>query len=597
MIVNYHKRKNEPLFKQLNDIESLHIVNIQNYNPIYKRLFVLNNTNYNSINLNHDWYITNIHDNNNTSHNIYECQIKHATTKKTKTKDVFFKFAPLLDPFKYLTGKYDINETTLFNLPTDPYEPIVCHKKIEGVNNCSYIDSFFSFLSSTLIQSHAFIHGVDFYGSFLGIKHNYILNIDDDIEYIADNPFFKKHNNSLFSIKYNDTDYPLLQKPKLNINFSDNVSCHNLSIKSVNCVDFDNLFNELEPDEKEAGGPADLNYINFNELKELSIDLLNITHSDEIVKHSTSSHTSFSSRTSNTSNSEETKSIQSDHTPDTHEETASDMSDGDETLETESDDTSYFEDDIKATIFKFPVQIICMEKCEDTLDSFILNNSISEEEWFSILMQVIMILIIYQQAFHFTHNDLHTNNVMYSKTDIKYVYYLYKNKYYKVPTFGKIFKIIDFGRSIYKYNKNIFCSDSFDKNEDAYGQYNTLPYLNEKKPTLDPNPSFDLCRLACSIFDYVVDDMSEIKDLSACSPIVRLIVEWCQDDKGSNVLYKQCGADRYPDFKLYKMIARGVHKHTPQKQVERSEFKKYVIPKYKHEKNHTFINIDKIPCY
>ena len=595
MIVNYHKRKNEPLFKQLNDIESLHIVNIQNYNPIYKRLFVLNNTNYNSINLNHDWYITNIHDNNNMSHNIYE--IKHAPTKKTKTKDVFFKFAPLLDPFKYLTGKYDINETTLFNLPTDPYEPIVCHKKIEGVNNCSYIDSFFSFLSSTLIQSHAFIHGVDFYGSFLGIKHNYILNIDDDIEYIADNPFFKKHNNSLFSIKYNDTDYPLLQKPKLNINFSDNVSCHNLSIKSVNCVDFDNLFNELEPDEKEAGDPADLNYINFNELKELSIDLLNITHSDEIVKQSTSSHTSFSSRTSNTSNSEETKSIQSDHTPDTHEETASDMSDGDETLETESDDTSYFEDDIKATIFKFPVQIICMEKCEDTLDSFILNNSISEEEWFSILMQVIMILIIYQQAFNFTHNDLHTNNVMYSKTDIKYVYYLYKNKYYKVPTFGKIFKIIDFGRSIYKYNKNIFCSDSFDKNEDAYGQYNTPPYLNEKKPTLDPNPSFDLCRLACSIFDYVVDDMSEIKDLSACSPIVRLIVEWCQDDKGSNVLYKQCGADRYPDFKLYKMIARGVHKHTPQKQVERSEFKKYVIPKYKHEKNHTFINIDKIPCY
>jgi hypothetical protein len=186
---------------------------------------------------------------------------------------------------------------------------------------------------------------------------------------------------------------------------------------------------------------------------------------------------------------------------------------------------------------------------------------------------------------------------MYSKTNIKYIYYLYKNKYYKVPTFGKIFKIIDFGRSIYKYNKNIFCSDSFDKNEDAYGQYNTLPYLNEKKPTLDPNPSFDLCRLASSIFDYLVDDISEIKDLTTCSPIVRLIVEWCQDDKGLNVLYKQCGADRYPEFKLYKMIARCVHKHTPQKQLERSEFKKYLISKYKHEKNHTFIDIDKIPCY
>jgi hypothetical protein len=546
--------------------------------------------------LNHEWYLTTVHDNNNTSPNIYECQIKNTTTKKTKTQEVFFKFAPLLDPFKYLTGKYDINDTTLFNLPTDPYQPVVCYKKIEGENNCSYIDSFFSFLSSTLIQPHSFIHGVEFYGSFLGIKHNYILNLEDDLEYIVDNPFFKKHNNSLFSIKYNDEEYPLSQKPKLKINVNDNVSCHNLSIKSMNDVDFDNIFDEVEPDTKDK--VADSNYINFDELKELSIDLLNIMPIDEqTTKQPHSSRSSCSSRTSNTSTSEETNSIKSDHT---HETITSDMdiSDSGETLETESDDeTSYFEDDVQATIFKFPVQIICMEKCEDTLDSFILNNSISEEEWFSILMQVIMILIIYQQAFHFTHNDLHTNNVMYSKTDIKYVYYLYKNTYYKVPTFGKIFKIIDFGRSIYKYNKNIFCSDSFDKHEDAYGQYNTLPYLNENKPTLDPNPSFDLCRLGCSIFDYLVDDMSEIKDLSVCSPIVRLIVEWCQDDKCSNVLYKQCGADRYPDFKLYKMIARGVHKHTPQKQLERSEFKKYVIHKYKSEKNHVLIDIDKIPSY
>ena len=582
-------------------------------------MFALNNTNYNNINLNHDWYITTVHEheNNRTSHNIYECQIKHTETKKTKTKDVFFKFAPLLDPFKYLTGKYDISDPSLFNLPSDPYEPLVCHKKIGGVNNCSYIDSFFSFLSSTLIQHHSFIHGVEFYGSFLGIKHNYSLNIEDDIDYIIDTPFFKKHNNSLFSIKWNDEEYPS-QKPKLNINFTDEVDCHNLSIKSIHCVDFENLFDDVSsnvipddtldegssnviPDAKEPEefDPVDLNYINFDELKELSIDLLNITPpSENVVKQSLSSHTSFSSRTSNTSNSEETSSVQSDHT---HETITSDMSISDsvdESLESGSDETSYFDDhDIKATIFKFPVQIICMEKCEDTLDSFIFNNSISEEEWFSILMQVIMILIIYQQAFHFTHNDLHTNNVMYSTTDIKYVYYLYKNTYYKVPTFGKIFKIIDFGRSIYKYNKNIFCSDSFDKNEDAYGQYNTLPYLNEKKPRLDPNPSFDLCRLACSIFDYVVDNMSEIKDLSACTPVVRLIVEWCQDDKGSNVLYKQCGADRYPDFKLYKMIARSVHKHTPQKQLDRPEFKKYVIHKYKSEKNHAFINIDTIPSY
>jgi len=54
-----------------------------------------------------------------------------------------------------------------------------------------------------------------------------------------------------------------------------------------------------------------------------------------------------------------------------------------------------------------------MESCENTFDDLILTNDLSSEEWFSALMQIIMILITYQKAFHFPHNDLHTNNVMY----------------------------------------------------------------------------------------------------------------------------------------------------------------------------------------
>jgi hypothetical protein len=208
-----------------------------------------------------------------------------------------------------------------------------------------------------------------------------------------------------------------------------------------------------------------------------------------------------------------------------------------------------------------------------------------------------MILLTYQKAFNFTHNDLHTNNVMYNKTDKKFIYYCYKKKHYKVPTFGRIFKIIDFGRSIYKFDSKLFCSDSFKAGGDAATQYNTEPYLNEKKPRLEPNFSFDLCRLACSIFDYIVEDFDEIKDLSKCKdPVKKIIVEWCLDDKGLNMLYKGNGIDRYPDFKLYKMIARCVHNHTPQAQLERPEFDIYTdftgkIPIGEE------INIDEIPCY
>ena len=206
-----------------------------------------------------------------------------------------------------------------------------------------------------------------------------------------------------------------------------------------------------------------------------------------------------------------------------------------------------------------------------------------------------MILITYQKAFSFTHNDLHTNNVMYISTNTKYLYYIYKNKNYKVPTFGRIFKIIDFGRSIYKYKGKTFCSDSFNSNGDAATQYNTEPYFNENKPRLEPNFSFDICRLACSIFDYVVDDLEETKNLDLCDPVKKLVIEWCLDDKGLNMLYKTNGDDRYPDFKLYKMIARCVHNHTPQAQLNRPEFMSYECSSQNIPGE--IIDIDKIPVY
>jgi len=215
------------------------------------------------------------------------------------------------------------------------------------------------------------------------------------------------------------------------------------------------------------------------------------------------------------------------------------------------------------------------------------------------LMQIIMTLITYQKCFHFTHNDLHTNNVMYVETDKKYIYYTYDKKVYKVPTYGRIFKVIDYGRAIYKYESRLFCSDSFQKSADASTQYNTEPYFNEKKPRLEPNPSFDLCRLACSLFDYLVDDLEEINDLELCEPVVRIVTEWCLDDNGVNVLYKKDHSERYPDFKLYKMIARYVHNHSPDAQLKRTEFASFLTnKKTSHEGEHSFfINIDAIPCF
>ena len=175
------------------------------------------------------------------------------------------------------------------------------------------------------------------------------------------------------------------------------------------------------------------------------------------------------------------------------------------------------------------------------------------------------------------------------------MYYKFNNRHFKVPTYGRIYKVIDFGRSIYKYKKKTFCSDSFHPKGDAAKQYNCEPYYNDKKPVINPNFSFDLCRLGCSLFDYFVDDLDNMDKIK--NPIAKLVIKWCKDDKNRNILYKRNGDDRYEDFKLYKMITRTVHNHIPHKEIENALFESYVTSKKKINKKNKIINIDSMPCY
>jgi len=605
--INYQKRKNINLFNKFQSNPHISISNVQNYIPIYDKFFSLNTTNFNSINLNHMWSISDIkdkqdkHDKHTDADNIYTCKLKNISgdDEFSMTQKIFIKMAPLLDPFKYLVGKYNHNDTNLFNLPTiDKTANLKVHPKINDTNNAAYVDSFFSFLTSKVLHTHNFIHALDFYGSFISVKNNYTINVIDDIDYLIQSEFFNKHKNLLFKIE----DYSHLiseeiseDAPKPSINIM-NKSASNLSLKSIDDSIFENIFS---------------NQVTLDDVKHLNIDLVDITNSIDItdVKKSASikSGSSCSSRTSHTNDSTDMNDA-----PDSVNESNNDSNDNDnddansDNSDDDDDDDDDYSDDIECeklhlTFDKFPVQLICLELCENTLDDYIINNEISTDEWFAIFMQVIMTLITYQKLFSFTHNDLHTNNIMYVPTNKKFLYYYYKKQYYKVPTFGKIFKIIDFGRAIYKFNGKLFCSDSFQTGGDAVTQYNTEPYFNDKKPRLEPNFSFDLCRLACSIFDYVVDDFDSLKNMTDCEPIVKLIVEWCTDDNGINVLYKNNGTERYPDFKLYKMIARCVHNHTPNAQLERTEFSKFEITKNAFDKGKVksddVMNIDELPSY
>ena len=97
-----------------------------------------------------------------------------------------------------------------------------------------------------------------------------------------------------------------------------------------------------------------------------------------------------------------------------------------------------------------------------------------------------------------------------------------------------------------------------------------------------------MCRLGCSLFDYFVEDIDEQHKIK--NSVAKLIIEWTKDDKGRNILYKNNGEERYPEFKLYKMIVRTVHNHLPEKQLENPIFNPFVSSKKKIKQK--IINID-----
>jgi len=644
----YQKPRNENLLKNLEETR-MGLSHCQNFIPLYSTFFSLNDTNYNSINLNQTFSVQSIIYSGSEEEEEDGRHFKNIASASVKKRDdddnvidvpVFFKFSPLLDPIKYLAGNYDTQNEALLHLPELHSLPIpihsssdkssdkdkekengshYCHSKVLDPNNSAYVDGFFSYLSSQLLHAHDFIHGIDFYGSYLAIQKDFVVNIFDDQEYLMKNEFFKDKNGLLFYYDESECEKFLewSQQERREKNGKQTKSL-NSKIKIMNTVEI--VAEELQQEQQsQQSQQPDGNDV----LEELALvdvsnsDIFNVDdddkeeegggkkEQDENKNHAikiggcdsddASSSSSCSSRSSHTTNESLYNMSDSDSASqgsDYNSEEESEEGEGEEEEEEEEEEI------LNATIYNFPVEVIALERCKQTLDDLMVEDALSDEEWEAALMQIVMTLATYQKAFAFTHNDLHTNNVMFNETDKKFIYYLFNKKFYKVPTFGRIFKIIDFGRAIYKFNSKLVCSDSFHKSGDAATQYNCEPYYNDKKPLVEPNYSFDLCRLGCSLFDFFIDDIDEVDAECKKSRLVALIVDWITDDNGRNILYKQSGIDRYPDFKLYKMIARTVHNKVPSQQLlKHAVFTQYEIPQKSVKKSMTILDIDAIPSY
>jgi hypothetical protein len=527
------------------DLEMLESVGeIQNYNPIYSRFFEMDETNYNRIALNHKYHI---HD--------LKTVVDDNDTKVEK--EIFVKFSPLLDPLNYLRGKYDLESPIFKTLPKLGSTTETCLPKVLDVNNSSYVDGFFSYLTSMLKDTHGWVHGVEYYGSALAVQRGFKYDIVDDLDFLTRCHFFTNNLNKHFTV---DEDTSIILRE-----YSGEGSRTNkkkLSIKDLDIeLDIEEVITEKTQEPNVETNPS-LEYESGP--KKMSDD-------DE---------------SSSDSESDDSKSDTTESEP-SESEWETESEEGDE--EEEEEDDSIFEEDEKMFSYlnEFPVQLIFQEKCKGTFDELIMQRKLKDDTFAEALLQVVLLLATYQKVFDFTHNDLHTNNIMYVETEEKFLYYRIDGVCYKVPTNGRIFKLIDFGRAIYRFSGKTFCSDSFAPNGDAATQYNCEPYFNEKKPRIDPNPSFDLCRLGCSLYDFVCRN-DEVK-----TPLQKLVDSWCNDDYGKSVLYKATGQERYPDFKLYKMIARTVNNLVPKEQLKQDIFKKYVC----ETTSELFIDIDVLPKY
>ena len=212
----------------------------------------------------------------------------------------------------------------------------------------------------------------------------------------------------------------------------------------------------------------------------------------------------------------------------------------------------------------FPTQLICMEKLEKTLDDLLDEGSICEKEWLSILFQICFGLAVAQKKFNFVHNDLHSSNIMFTPTPNKFIYYEINNKRYKIPTYGRITKIIDFGRATFTHNKIIYFSSTFDENGDAEGQYDYPEKNSLKNCKLKPNKSFDLARLATTIIEHFEPDSNIFR---------QLLKPWMTDK------YNYFLINEEDDFDLYKKIAKDISNAVPIKQLNKPIFRQFIIQK------------------
>ena len=492
----------------------------------------------------------------------------------------FVKTVHLLNPIDLIKEKYIVPEHPLLPQSENTWKKTLT--KLHSHNNQAYVDTVANFVLSRFRELNLTPHCIHHYGATTGISKSYQFNISQEYDTYKQCSWFwkgmKSHSARLTVIR-GDKDIEDIP------NFEE-------IYKEITTCPFDDNDNNCETSELEPIISKESDNSDIESIKSFTFD--NIEEEAENVKDIFEINKKITKRTS-------LKKSDTD--------TDTDSQSNGESVEYESVTTSTSNDsseslgldiDICIEIPNMPVILIYQEAQDGVMDNLLDEDEVDgqkrgsqgwEARWIAWLFQIIAALTFLQQHICFTHNDLHSNNIVWRATDKKFLYYKIKDgTIWRVPTFGKIFSIIDFGRSIFRLGKHLWVSDDHWPDQEAGDQYNFGPFFDHTKPKHPPNPSFDLSRLSISLIDGLFDEKPEKKKGSGVStisqegnwkvfetrsPLFNLLWSWTVNKDGATVYEDKDGNEKYDGFDLYIRIAQDVHNAVPKDQIHKPIFQQY----------------------
>ena len=438
--------------------------------------------------------------------------IVDAETIRVKGKSVpaHRKTTMILSPFKWMRGDYGA-----LGLPLPEESATELREKLQSPYTAGYVGA----LTSTVLSESGCPHFPKVYGVYTAIATSHTVDISDDYEEISERKWFTENMGKTFELK--------LRQPEGSPSFT-----HTRS---------------------QRPGVQLGEEIVLEDIQDMDADRISEPRSRRSI--------SWSAPRSGSESSEFQEEDDSDSEDDEYEIRSCDCSEDSEDDDEEGLDDENCESFAWATFKDVPVITTVMEKCEGTFYDLLDTQPDNKEAHSAWVAQIVFALAYAQRNYGFVHNDLHGNNVMYVKTDQEYLYYKHQGTCYKVPTFGALIKIIDFDRANLSLRlagmkePRFFLSSQFQSDDEAAGQYNIEPFFSQNHPRIVPNPSFDLCRFATSVF---WDMFPEGPDTETGHPLQGVFLQWMTQQDGSSVLFRKQRDrhDRYHGFDLYKAIAR-----------------------------------------